>query len=109
MKLEFEGHMKTGTFLTVNRVPERRKPVGSKWRFDYKSDKEGQTTKFKTRLVAKEFTQIRYVDYTHSSSSCPSSASNKLALAVANERGLSLYHFDAAQAYIRASQDEEIL
>ena len=39
MKLEFEGHMKTGTFSTVSRVPERRKPVGSEWRFDYKTDK----------------------------------------------------------------------
>ena len=29
-------------------------------------------------------------------------------LAVANERGLPLYHFDVAQAYIRASLDEEV-
>jgi len=52
--------------------------------------------------------QIHNVDYTHSSSPCPSSASIKLVLAVANERGLPLYHFDVAQAYIRASLDDEV-
>ena len=68
---------------------------------------EGNITKFEASLVAREFTQIGNVDYIHSSSSCPSSASMKLELAVANERGLPLYHFTLAQAYIRASLDEE--
>ena len=59
-------------------------------------------------MVARGFTQIRDVDYTYSSSLFPSSASVKLILAVANERGLPLRHFDVAQAYIRASLDEEV-
>ena len=59
-------------------------------------------------LVARGFTQIRDIDYTHSPYPCPSSASIKLVLAVANEKGLPLRHFDVAQAYIRASLDEEV-
>ena len=108
MKLEFDGHIKTGTFSMVDRVPDGRKPVSSKWCFTYKTDEEGKITKLKARLVARGFTQIRDVDYTHSSSPCPSSASVKLILAVANEKGLPLRHFDVAQAYIRASLDEEV-
>ena len=108
MKLEFDGHIKTGTFFMVDRVPEGRKPVSSKWCFTYKTDKEGEITKLKARLVARGFTQIRDVDYIHSSSPCPSSASVKLILAVANEKGLPLRHFDVARAYIRASLDEEV-
>ena len=108
MKLEFGGHIKTGTFSMVDRVPEGRKPVSSKWCFTYKTDKEGKITKLKARLIARGFTQIRDVDYTHSSSPCPSSASVKLILAVANEKGLPLRHFDVAQAYICASLDEEV-
>ena len=108
MKLEFDCHIKTGTFSMVDRVPEGRKPVSSKWCFTYKTDKEGKITKLKARLVARGFTQIRDVGYTHSSSPCPSSASVKLILAVANERGLPLCHFDVAQAYIRASLDGEV-
>ena len=60
--------MKTDTFSMVDRVPEGRKPVGPNWRFDYKTDKEGKTTKFKARLVATGFTQIRNVGYTPLSS-----------------------------------------
>ena len=108
MKSEFDGHTKTGTFSMVDRVPKGRKPVSSKWCFGYKTDHKGKITKFKARLVARGFTQIRDVDYTHSSSPCPSSASVKLILAVANEKGLPLRHFDVAQTYIRASVDEEV-
>ena len=82
--------------------------VSSIWVFDYKTDKEGKITKFKARLVARGSTQISDVDYTHSSSPCPSSASIKLVLAVANEKGIPLHHFDVAQAYIRESLDEEV-
>ena len=108
MQSEFEGHMKTGTFSMVDRVPERCKPVDFKWCFEYKTDKKGNITNFKASLVGRVFTQIHNVDYTHSSSPCPSSASMKLVLAVANERGLPLHHFDLAQAYIRASLNEEV-
>ena len=100
--------MKAETFSMIDREPEGRKPVGSKWCFDYKADKEGNVITFKARLVARGFTHIRNVDYTHSSSPCPSSASIKLVLAVANERGLPMYYFDVVLAYIRASLDQKI-
>ena len=108
MKLELDRHIKTGTFSMVDRVPEGRKPVSSKWCFTCKTDREGKITKLKARLVARGFTQIRDVDYIHSSSPCPLSASVKLILAVANEKGLPLRHFDVAQVYIRASLDEKV-
>ena len=92
----------------VERVPEGRKPVGSKSCFDYNADKEENIIKIKARLVATEFTQIRNVDYPQSSFPCSSSASIKLVLADANKRGLPLYHFDVAQACIRTSLDEDI-
>ena len=60
------------------------------------------------RLVARGFRQIPDVDYTHALSPCPSLAFIKLVQAVANEKGLPLRHFDVAQAYIRASLDEEV-
>ena len=108
MKSEFDGNTKTGTFPMVDRVPRGRKPVSSKWCFGFKTDEKGKITKLKARLVGRGFTQIREVDYTHSSSPCPSSASVKLILAVANEKGLPLCHFDVAQAYIRGSLGEEV-
>ena len=108
MKSEFDGHTKTGSFSMVDRVPKGRKQVSSKWCFGYKTGNKGKITKLKARLVARGFTHIRDVDYTHSSSPSPSPASVKLILAVANEKGLPLRHFDVAQAYIRASLDKEV-
>ena len=74
MQSEFEGHMKTRTFSIGDRVPERRRPEGSKWCFGYTTDKEGNMTKFKVRLVARGLAQIHNVDCIHSSFPCPSSA-----------------------------------
>ena len=86
MQSEFEGHIKTGTCSMVDGVPEGRKPVSSKWCFVYKEDKKQNITKFQTTVVTREFTQIRNVDYTYSSSPYLSSASIKLVLAVAHGR-----------------------
>ena len=100
--------MKTETFSLADRLPKGRKPVGSKWCFGYKTDNDRKITKFKARLVARRFTQIRMVNNTHSSSSCLSSASIKPVLALANERGLPLRHFDVAHPYTRAPLDEKV-
>ena len=105
MKSEFDDQTRTGFFSMVDRVPKGRKPVSSKWCFGHKRDKKGKITNVKARLVASGLTQILDVDYTPSSSPLMSSASVKLILAVANEKGLPLCHFDVAQPYIGASLD----
>ena len=108
MQSEFVDRKKTGTFHMVDRVSEGRKPISSRWCFDYKTDKKEKTTKLKARLVARGLAQIRDVDSTHLSPPCPSSTSLKLILAVENQKRLSLHHFDVAQAYIRALLDEDV-
>ena len=109
MKSEFDGHTKTeALFPQKTGKPKGRKPVSSKGCFGYQNNNKGKITKLKARLVARGFTQIGDVDYTLSSSPCPSPASVRLILAVTNEKGLSLCHFDVAQAYIRASLDEKV-
>ncbi|CAB1105045.1 unnamed protein product [Ectocarpus sp. CCAP 1310/34] len=108
MREEFEGHLGTGTFSFVDGAPEGRRPVSSKWCFSWKTNKEGKIDTFKARLVARGFSQIPNVDYFHSSSPCPSSASIKLMLAVANEKGMNLNHWDVKQAYTHATLDEEV-
>ena len=53
MQSEFDGHMKTGTFHMVDRVPEVRKLVSSKWCFDYKIDKEGKNNQVQGEVSCK--------------------------------------------------------
>lgn len=69
---------------------------------------EGAISKLKARLMTRGFPQIRNIEYIHLSSPCPSSASVTLVLAVANEKGITLYLFDVHQSNIRASLGEEV-
>ncbi|CAN0484004.1 unnamed protein product [Laminaria digitata] len=62
MKIELDGHTMTGIFEAAT-PPKGRKPVGAKWVFTYKTDKDGLIVKIKARLVAKGFSQVQDVDY----------------------------------------------
>ena len=55
MQSEFEGHKKTEIFSRVDRVPEGRKPVGSKWYSTIKHIKIA-ITNFNVKLFARGFT-----------------------------------------------------
>ena len=107
MKIELDGHKTTGTYEAAI-PPQGRKPVGAKWVFTYKTDKDGQIVKTKARLVAKGFSQVQDVDYFQTFAPTPSSASVKILAAVANEHGLKIFHLDVAQAFVRAKLDAEI-
>ena len=62
MKTELDGHKTTGTYEAA--TPSRgRKPLGAKWVFSYKTDKDGIMAKSRARLVAKCFSQVQDVDY----------------------------------------------
>ena len=58
MKVELDGHKTTGTYEAAT-PPRGRKPVGAKWMFSYKTNKDGLIEKTKARLVAKDFSQVQ--------------------------------------------------
>ena len=64
MQSEFDDHKKTGSFHMVDGVSDSRKPISSRWCFEYKTDKKEKRIKLKARLVARGLAQIRDVDYT---------------------------------------------
>ena len=64
--------------------------------------------KTKARLVAKGFSHVQDVHYFQTLVPTPSSASGKILAAVANEYGLTSFHLDVAQAFVRAKLDVEI-
>ena len=103
MKIELDGHTTTGTYEAAT-PPRVRKPVGTKWVFFYKTDKDGLIVKTKARLVAKGFSQVEDVDYFQTFAPTPSSASAIIVAVVANEHGLKIFHLDVAQAlFVRTS------
>ena len=44
-------------------LPKDRKPVGSKWVFKVKTNEYGEVERYKARLVAQGFTQVKGADY----------------------------------------------
>ena len=89
-------------------VPRGRNIVGSRWVHSYKGDELGNYDKTKSRMVAKEFTQIPNVDYHKTTFSIPASAPVKIITIAANDLGLPVFHLDVSQAFVQASLEEEI-
>ena len=89
-------------------VPKGRNVVGSRWVHTYKGDGHGNCLKPKSRVVAKGFTQVQYVDYYEETSSTPASAPAKMMASIANEKDLPVYYLDVSQAFVQASLEEEI-
>ena len=73
----------------------------------YKSDGHGNCLKTKSRMVAKGSTQVQDVDYHDTTSPTPASAPAKM-IAIANEKGLPVFHLDVSRAFVQAPLEEEM-
>ena len=107
MKIALDGYKTIGTYEAA--TPSLgRKPLGPKWAFTYKTDKEGSIVRTRARLMARGFSQVWNVDYFEAFAPTPSSASAKCLTAVSNECGLKIFHSAVAQAFVGANLDREI-
>ena len=78
-----------------------RKFVGSRWGHTYKSDGHGNCLKTKSRVAAKGFTQVQYVENHEKTSPTPALlAPVKMIAAIANEKGPLVFHLDVSQAFV---------
>jgi hypothetical protein len=64
-------------------LPTRRKPIGSKWVFKKKLNAEGKVEKYKSRLVAKGYSQVEGIDFGEIFSPVAKLTSIRLLLSVA--------------------------
>ena len=76
--------------------------------YAWKTNEFGQVVRAKARLVARGFSQREGVDYLETFSPCPCVPSIRLLTAIACELGLDLCHFDAEQACVQSTLDEEV-
>ena len=90
-------------------LPESEKAIGSRWVLSYKSNKDENITKTKTRLVAKGFMQREGMNYLQTSAPTPAGASVKTMLVVANEIGFKTYHLDVKQAFTKTQLDCKVV
>ena len=83
-------------------MPKNVNVVTGKWVKIWKTDDRGNMIKPKSRMVARGFGQIHNVDFSETFAPTPSTASVKIAVGVANEKGWLLRHLHLDKAvYMR--------
>eukprot|EP00794_Sanderia_malayensis_P002050 gene2050-biopygen1853 len=88
--------------------PKGQNIVDSKWVFKVKYNAEGSVERFKTRLVAKGFTQKAGIDYEETFSPVVRYTSIRTLLAVVNQLDLDLHQMDVSTAFLNGTLSEDI-
>ena len=89
-------------------LPKGKKPVGCKWIFKTKRDSKGNVEKYKTRPVAKCFTQKESIDYKETFSPVSSKDSLRIILALVAHYDLEFHQMDVKTAFLNGDIDETI-
>ena len=99
--------MSNGTWEVVDR-PYGCKPVGCKWVFKKKLRSNGTIEKYKTRLVAKGYTQKEGDDYFDTYSPVVRLTTIRVLLSLAASHGLLVHQMDVKIAFLNGELKEEI-
>ncbi|CAO1615843.1 unnamed protein product [Parajaminaea phylloscopi] len=108
MNTEWNALESQETFRPVVTLPDGKNLVGHKWVFVEKTDKEGNIIKYKARLVAQGFSQVRGVDFTDTFSPVVKLDTLRLLFAVAVQERLQWRLFDVVSAYLYGTNIHEI-
>ena len=82
---------------------ESVKPIGCKWIFKTKRDSKGNIVRYKTRLVAKGFTQKEGIDYKETFSPVLSNDSFRIIMALVAHYDLNLHQMDVKTAFLNSN------
>ena len=107
MECEIESLRKHNVWELVP-LPKGRKLVGSKWVFKTKVNPEGETERYKARLVAQGFSQKYGDDYDETFSPVVRSESIRSLIAVAAKKNLVLHQMDVTTAFLNGNLEEEV-
>lgn len=107
MQLEIDALTKNGTW-TLTARPEDRKTVKSKWVFKVKLNADGTLNKYKARLVALGYTQVKGIDYDDTFAPVARMESIRTVLAIAVEKQWEIHSMDVNNAYITSDIDKVI-
>ncbi len=95
------------TFEVVDR-PIDKKPITSRYVFKIKTDEKGAISKFKTRLVARGFTQTYGQDYFEVFSPTLRMDSIRFLISTAVQNQMKIQHLDVETAFLNGVLAEEI-
>ena len=107
MESEYSSLLKNDTWDLVP-PPEGKNIVGSQWVLKVKHDENGSVNRFKARLVAQGYSQVKGVDYDEVFSPVARNTSVRSLLALANAHDLEIHQMDVKTAFLNGSLDCEI-
>ncbi|GFX01187.1 copia protein [Trichonephila clavipes] len=88
--------------------PAKSKVIKTKWVYSLKQDDAGKNIKYKARLVAAGFNQIKNIDYSESYSPVVNIESFRLLIALAAKLKLNANFFDVKTAYLYGDLEETV-
>ena len=88
--------------------PERKKVVCSKWVYREKCGPDSKIQKYKARVVAQGFTQVKGIDFEETFAPVTKLSSLRAILALAAELDLEAHQMDVKSAYLNEKLEEEI-
>eukprot|EP00795_Rhopilema_esculentum_P007998 gene7998-biopygen1703 len=104
---EYQSLIENQTWELV-KPPKDRKAIGCKWVFKVKYDKNGQVERFKSRLVAKGYSQKYGVDFDETFSPVVRFSSIRALLAFAVQNRMLIHQMDVTTAFLNGDLTEEI-
>ncbi len=107
MDAEYQSLMENGTWYLVP-PPTDRKLVTCKWLLRKKFHADGTISRYKARLVARGFSQVRGMDYNETFSPVLRITSFRALLATAAQFRLIIHQMDVRTAFLHGNLHEEI-
>ena len=107
MKSEMDS-MYTNQVWTLVDPPEGIKPIGCKWIFKKKTDREGNVITYKPRLVAKGYRQKQGVDYDETFSPIAMLKSIRILLDIASHYDYEIWKMDVKTTFLNGNLTEEV-
>jgi hypothetical protein len=92
----------------LERLPQGRKAIASKWVFKVKANANCSIEKFKARLVVKGFSQRPGIDYDETFAPVAHQESIRMLLALAAQHGYKLRHVDIVGAFLNGEMDQQV-
>jgi hypothetical protein len=89
-------------------IPDGAKNVACKWLYKTKYDSKGKVKRFKTRLVAKGFTQREGIDYTETFSPISKKDSFQIVMVLVAHYDLELHQIDVKTAILNGDLQENV-
>lgn len=104
---ELKAHEENNTWTIIDKTD--KKAITSKWIFKIKRNKDGEIEKYKARLCARGFSQVKDIDYSETFAPTTRYDSIRMLLSLAAKYNYEIVQFDVKTAFLYGDLEEDIV